>query len=75
MPRGGKALQAPLALARRLLGMLRTVIEGAVLPGFDTGQELARGGSVTRERIGADETRGTDRKPLSTWRKNGFAAC
>src|SRR3712207_1428257 len=54
---GLETLQAPLPLAGRLVGILRAVIEVAMLPMFDAGQELPLRGAVTLELIGHDDPR------------------
>jgi hypothetical protein len=50
-----EALHAPLALARRLMGVLGSIIEIAVLPMFHARQQLSLGGSITLQLIRDDD--------------------
>jgi hypothetical protein len=71
--RGFKPLHALFPLAGRLVRIFCPIIEVAVLPMFDTGQDLARGRPVASQVIGSDDPWG-DIKPFSSLRKNFFAA-
>jgi hypothetical protein len=55
---GFKALHAPLPLAGRLVGVFGAVVEVAVLPMFDPGEQLPLRGAVARELV-REMTRGT----------------
>jgi hypothetical protein len=66
------ALHAPLPLTRRLMGILRTVLEIAVQALLHTGQYVPLGGLLLS--LSVTLTRGTYFKPLSSLRKNFFAA-
>jgi hypothetical protein len=54
---GLEALQAPLPLAGGLVGILRAVVEVAVLALFDAGQDFSLRGGVALELIGHDDPR------------------
>jgi hypothetical protein len=54
---GLEPLQAPLALAGRLVRVLRAIIQTSVLPMFDPWKELTLGGSVALEFVGDDHAR------------------
>jgi hypothetical protein len=49
-----KPLHASFPLAGRLVGMVRAVVEVAVLPMFDAGEDLARGRTLAPQLIGHD---------------------
>jgi len=55
---GLETLHAPLSLTGRLVGVLRSIIEIAVLAMFHSWENLALGGSVAFQLIGDDHTRG-----------------
>ena len=50
-------LHAPLPLARRLVGVLRSIIQVAVLSMFDTGQYLAHRSTIAPQLIRDDDSR------------------
>jgi hypothetical protein len=54
MPRGLEALHPLFPLARRLVGVFGAVVEVAVLPMFDTGEDLALGRTVAPQLVGND---------------------
>jgi hypothetical protein len=68
-----EALHTPLLLARRLMGILRTVVEVAVLAMFDAGQDFPLRGAVALELIEYDDP-GHILAPFEGLRKNFFAA-
>jgi hypothetical protein len=51
-----KPLHVSFSLARRLVGVLGTIVQIAMLPMFDTGQELAHGGPVASQLICDDHS-------------------
>jgi hypothetical protein len=55
--RGLEPLHAPLPLAGGLMGILGAIVEIAVLPMLDAGQDLPLGSSVTFELIRNDHAR------------------
>jgi hypothetical protein len=63
VPWGFKALQAPLALAGGLVGVLRAVVPIAVRPMLDAGPDLPLGRSITVELVRQDHARDI-REPL-----------
>ena len=51
---GLKPLHAPFPLPRRLMGVFRPVVQIAMLPMFNAGQDLALGGPVASQLIRDD---------------------
>ena len=50
-----EALHAPFPLARGLVGVLRAVVQIAVLPMLHAGQDLPLGGTIARQFIGTND--------------------
>jgi hypothetical protein len=46
LPRGLELLHAPLSLVGRLMGVFRLIVQGPVLPMFDTGENLPPRGPI-----------------------------
>ena len=62
----------PIASDAWLVGVLRTIIEVAVLVMLHTGQDLAHSHTIARQFVGDDDPR-VYLKPLSNLRKNVFS--
>jgi hypothetical protein len=63
----------PFPLAARLVGILRAIIERAMLPMFESRQELPLRRPIARQLSGGDDSWDV-LNPLSSLRQDGFAA-